>query len=278
MLVSQLLTELASVRGSLARQLLERPEPDLGRAQALFSELQEDLREAQAANPSNMHPLDVLAWVTIDLSQLGLLKGTDRLEAVINALHRFQDAQAGLDAERDPRLLRSQLRVADLLGDEDLAEETLAELRAQGSAAGVYARAIRRAGLPIRGPRLSDEEMESVSDAFDVLDADIDLVARDVRALTLYFNLWWMGHSGYVSLQGERIALPFSQREWQRVLELLDQLDALEPGVMWRLFLRALAEFHVGRPVQARRNIPSTRGPVGDATHRPTRDPDVCRK
>jgi hypothetical protein len=115
----------------------------------------------------------------------------------------------------------------------------------------VYARAIRRSGLPYRDPRLTAEQVADASAAFDILEQDRDLVEKDIRAFSLYFNLWWMGKTGVVPMQGERISLPFTQRDWEHSLALLNGLDMIDAPAMWRLFLRAIAEFHLEQPAQS---------------------------
>ncbi|MEU0266632.1 hypothetical protein [Nocardioides sp. NPDC006303] len=239
-----LLTELASTLATTARLQVTAFEE---RTQALadYDAAKAAIEEARRLAPENYYSLDVLAWATFDLIGAGLLEGDSQLEAIANLIVAFETSDLGGAGTNADMMLRRRMQIGQLFGKAELEDSAYADLLSRGSTSGIILRAVKRAG----GPRMLDWQQEEAAAAFEYAEAEAQSLSKvDQRFREVILNLWFVGVSGHAPFDRERIAASFAMEEWQQ----LDALTraALASGESTRatnlLFLRGLAEFHLG--------------------------------
>ncbi len=245
---SRLEVELASTLAAHAQTLRALPEAAEERVR-LFAEARAVALRARAEDQESYYPIDVLYWATRDAIRGGLLDEEQRADAVAEVLSAFDIIDPlDLDPSQAERYHERRQEFAELIGDPGLAEEAFEALAARGSGAGVYLRARAMADPSSFGRHLLATDVEKLQKALEYLSGYPDLVAGDVRCLNLRFDLWWMLHARQRPFADERYCLPFDGAKWHEALTMIDDLE--RHGGTYRdvplLFLRGLAEFHLG--------------------------------
>lgn len=247
-----LLVELASALAGSA--LHQARVGNVERARDLYRESSENSSVARTAIPDSYHPLDVLAWSTLDLIEAGALSEVDKAEALAALVSAFQtvDVTSYPPASQE-LLLRRQVRVGDEFDRFDLSDPAFRALQERGSAAGYVLRALRLAGA-----RRSNEWTRSnAAAALAYLEQHHPKIHDDPRALELRLDLWWVTRSGDPLFARERVALPFGAADWRSLLELVVRLrrtgQSFRPVVV--SFLAGIAEFHLENFSEALRTL-----------------------
>jgi len=244
---SSLNVELASTFGAHAQALSMVPDAVDERIH-LFSEARAAALQARAVEAS-YHPVDVLTWTTMDLIHDGILDEAERAEAIADVLSAFEliDPQE-LDSSQLERYHRRRQQFAESVGDVHLAEDAFEALASQGSGAGVYLRARAIADPAVIPQPMSARDALNVEAALEYLAQYRDLVLNDVRCLNLQLDLWWILHAKQHPFADERYCVPLNTSEWRQAHTMILELEGT--GRTYRevplLFLRGLAEFHLG--------------------------------
>jgi hypothetical protein len=243
---SALTVELGSVLASKARFLVEHQRADANAAR-VFNELRDALAEARRQDPANYYPVDVLAWATRDMLDADVLSGEQRVEAIAEVLYAFQSSDPNdFRADQLERFQGRRMEFAAVISDADIEADAFEQLRAQGSAAGFYLKAVRLAGL-IGGNARMDPSPGQARDALNYLRSHRVEIGSDLRSLNLLFDLWWRTQAGSRLFEKERAVLPLNESQWVECLGLLDSLQ--EAGESYRAttlaFVRGLALFHL---------------------------------
>jgi hypothetical protein len=246
---SQLLVELASTMAMKSRQSLKSHRPAPGDVMTLMSSLKEVVIHALDEDGANYHALDVWAWSTRDAIDGGILGEEQRIEALGDLMSAFQ--AVAID-ELDPRQITPfhtrRFEMAEMIGDIAAAGNAAEALRARGSGAALFLRALKISGLACRDADAAYDPA-CISLAVDELDGDTELLWQDQRCLDLYLDLWWIANTGERLLTGERMRPALTREQWQRLLLIVTTLAEGESprrsAVL--LFLRALALFHLDR-------------------------------
>jgi len=245
---SSLNVELASTFGAHAQALSAAPDA-VGERVRLFSQAREAVLRARAEDEETYHPVDVLAWTTIDLIRDGVLDEAERAEAITEVLSAFELIDPlELDSSQVERYYRRRQQFAELVGDTGLADEAFDALAAQGSGAGVYLRARGIADPSSLAQPLSATDMENIQTALEYLAEYGDLIASDVRCLNLQFDLWWILYARQRPFADERYCVPFDAAAWHEAQRMVEGLQGTRRTYreVPLLFLRGLAEFHLG--------------------------------
>lgn len=247
-----LLVELASALAGSARHHARVGNVD--RARDLYRESSENSRIARAAIPDSYHPLDVLAWSTLDLIEAGALSEVDKAEALAALVSAFQTVDvSSYPPASQVLLLRRQVRVGDEFDRFDLSEPAFRALQERGSAAGYVLRALRLAGAR----RSTDWTRSNAAEALAYLERHDPAIGDDARALELRLDLWWVARAGDPLFARERVALPFGAADWRALLELVRRLrrtgQSFRPVAL--SFLAAIAEFHLENFSEALRTL-----------------------
>jgi len=250
LLESTILTELAALYGANMVQT-HLVAPDEARMRQLFERAQSLAKDARARNARNFHAVDILAWTTRDILRARVLDATSALEAqadVVHALDMVDPSELGV-VQRE-RYLTRRLQLARQLEDEEMAQEALHDLAAEGSAAGHYLIATETAwgDMAAHWARRGDMDRQGCTEALDYLDAHMDEVRSDLRCMHLRLRLWWTVNARHPMFAGERQAVPFGGDQWRDLLAQLDHLMRVdlasneEPTLQ---YMRGLAMFHL---------------------------------
>lgn len=245
---SMLLVERASAAGGILTHSTGAFGPASPSGQ-LFQGTLDAIQDARHIDPGSYYPLDVLFWITRNLLNAGLLQGADAANALASISNAFLTADPDMfPPAQQEQLWGRELELAQLLSDADLATEAWDALAEMGSGAGHYIEALRHAGLG-PGVRLGEISQQDAALGYAYLRGNWDLARRDSRNLELALDLWWLSRSGRRLLDGERIALPFSDIDWSECLNLALQIE--EQGNSQRAvvvkYIRGVAEFHLGQ-------------------------------
>jgi hypothetical protein len=244
---SSLNVELASTLGAHA-QALSAVQGTADERVHLYADARVALLQARVEDSETYHPVDVLAWTTMDILRANVLGDTERAEAIAEVLSAF-DLLDPLELAPDQVVLynRRRQQFGELIGNADLADEAFDELARLGSGAGVYIRARSIADPSALSPPLSIEQIERIQAAISYLDDYHDLTANDPRCLNLRFDLWWLLRAGQKPFADERYCLPFDANAWRDVRSMIEDMQNCDANYreVPLLFLRGLAEFHL---------------------------------
>lgn len=234
--------ELASVLGAQAFEL-QRSDGHSAVLEGLAERVVSNALAARAVDPENYYPVDVVAWVTIDLSVRGELSDAQRMNLAANALASMSSIDP--DALSPSQRAKYQHRQADLarqLGDDARAAEHLERLAGIEDPAAYFLLALRQSGL------LSGAfDKEGATASLDRLERAPLEVREDWRVSSLMLDLFWMARTGKRFLQGQREALAFGRDDWLAALSLIDVAVGVARYDRYRVtFLRGLAHFHLG--------------------------------
>lgn len=244
-----LLTELASTLATTA--ILQAKFIRGSDAVDSYEAAKDSIRQAQALAPDNYHPLDVLAWATFDLIDVGLLEREKVWESVTTLISEFESIDVSDGGVNLEKYLRRRQRAGELLDQIELEESAYEQLLEIGSSAGIMVSALKLAG----GPRQELWSRYGALKAYEFASAELVRApnAKDQRICEMLLNFWWFGVASERPFARERVALPFSRSEWALAARLVR--DALSSGQSTRevklLFLKALCEFHMGSYSQA---------------------------
>ncbi len=245
---SMLLVERASSAGGILTHATGSfgPHSPNGR---LFQATLDAIQDARHIDPGSYYPLDVLFWTTRNLLSAHLLLGADAADALASISNAFLTADPDMfpPAQKE-QLWTREFELAQLLSDVNLATEAWEALAEMGSGAGHYIEALRRAGLR-PGVRLGEIAPEDAAGGYSYLRDNWEFAQRDSRNLELAFDLWWLSRCGRRLLEGERVALPFTDTDWSECHTIALRIE--EEGNSQRTavvkYVRGIAEFHLGR-------------------------------
>ena len=221
----RLLVEMASTLGTLA-QMETRASEQL----SLVQKAHEYAWKAFSADSRNHYALDVIAWSARDMLNRGGITGEQKLQLVESVTTAFAVADAQeWDIAAANQLDRRRVELSDLIFHPDVSERAFDDLLARKSAAGVVVRAYQIAERESASAS-SDELQEKACRALDWMNQErhLKVVESSAHASFLRFKLWWRSRLGFDLNEGERLALPFSQEDWNQCLRLLARLLAFE--------------------------------------------------
>lgn len=245
-----LFVELAASLASNARHKSNKPTEAI----RLFEDARRLVRDARLVDATNYHAIDVLAWATRDLLDLGVLSGQSEAEALADVLHAFETTDpSDLDPSQLEKFHQRRLQYGQLLEMEAMEQDAFTALTAHGSCAGYYLRAIHLSGLSM----LSREEINPndarLARAHQYLEENKATISRDVRCLDLMLELWWLVNTRSRLFEGERRTVALTQEQWREFLEILQSLELTgeshRPVVL--AYLKGLALFHLGETVHS---------------------------
>ncbi|MER7245826.1 hypothetical protein [Kribbella sp. NPDC000426] len=234
-----LTVELASTLGSIMHEIQrdgtsEQPANLVGR----LDEILRAVMDARAIDPGNLHPLDVLAWSTLDAVRTENLPPQERLNRLANAVATLDSVDRIALNERQRAQLDMRLKqLQELLGNDDAVWERLRSLEVNNDPAATYFLAKFEAETGQSGKRA----------ALDRLWAAPRTTQQDWRCAQLLLELTWEDLTGSHLLQGERVPIHLSDATVRTLLRLSAALqDAELPDRYKLLFVEGLAYFALG--------------------------------
>jgi hypothetical protein len=205
------------------------------------------LRSARLLSQNSYYPIDVLAWATQNLLKGDTLAETERVEVIADLMYAFETAPKDeFDPEQLENFERRRMDFGKYAEQAEVEEEAFQALVAQGSSAGYFLRALHISEPSRSAPDEGPWDEISLRRGLSYLEAHRPQIEGDSRCLDLLLDLWWMTKTKARLFHGERISPPFSNADWQYLLDLVDRLLVLaqssRPLVL--SYLRGLSLFH----------------------------------
>ena len=243
---ANLLVELGSVLGTKTSSLVQVLD-DRFRAVTCFRTMRDVLRSARLLSQNSYYPIDVLAWATQNLLKGDTLAETERVEVIADLMYAFETAPKDeFDPEQLENFERRRMDFGKYAEQAEVEEEAFQALVAQGSSAGYFLRALHISEPSRSAPDEGPWDEISLRRGLSYLEAHRPQIEGDSRCLDLLLDLWWMTKTKARLFHGERISPPFSNADWQYLLDLVDRLLVLaqssRPLVL--SYLRGLSLFH----------------------------------
>ncbi|MFM4908783.1 MULTISPECIES: P-loop NTPase [Aeromonas] len=244
-----LLNELASIYGTRAREYIRAEKPTELVLQEFYQAKKIAMR-ARSLIPEDFFPVDVVAWCTKDILRHADLKEEDRLDIIASIFNVFSLCDGEEINPRDRAMLhKRRLEFSELLGNEDLRQESLHALAKLGSTAGFYLQAVYIAGgLPSAETPIDNSMIEKYKKAISYLDDNYENIRLDGKCLYLYLRYWWSSSSKLPFFPKERTAVPFDLPQWNKALGLVENLITLSDdyAIPSLLYLQAICKWQLG--------------------------------
>lgn len=246
-------TELAAVTGT---GILGAIDGTANRDELLwrYNQLKLSVDTARSTNPNSYHPVDILAWVTKDIAQSGVLDEPERMDAIVDALDAVNTVDVDLLSPVDLSLLQGKrAELATLAGDDQMRADALEALEKMGSAAGYYLRAWELGGSPQGVDIVDDATASRFEGAWEYLQSNRGRIANDPRCLNLLFDYWWQSKVRRPLFNSERLVWPFGEADCLYLTELARDLKELQASYRWLslALLEGIALFHDNRMPEA---------------------------
>ncbi|MCD0448334.1 hypothetical protein LO762_03855 [Actinocorallia sp. API 0066] len=246
---SSLLVEQASVVGSQLYELLHSgPDgtlPSSAPTESIMEMLDRVVQitaRAMRGAQDEYYPVDVLCWVTIELTKQKALPEADSADLIAECVSRLLLIDvADLSPRQEAKYNSRFADIAALADEAQIAEERLQRLAAIDEPLAAYLYALRVSGLIRREPH-----QMGVRKALEFLQTH-PAAYEDKKCLRLLVDLFWLDKTGYRFMAEERLTLPLTKQNWLECLELANLLSSGDDLSALRVeFMRALAQFHLG--------------------------------
>jgi hypothetical protein len=246
---SYLKGELASILGTKATELSDGNH-DEG-AKECYELVKQINNYAFASNPDNYSALDVLAWTTDNLIRKNVLKGTEKITAEAEMISLFEMAEMeGISEQNKESFYSRKMKFYELIGNENLADNTFNFLNANGYATGYYIRAKKIIGFSDTEGKIRELELiEKNKEAYEYLYLNFDKIKEDGKCLFLLLKSWWTWKAKAPLFSKEKQAIPLSKKDWEFCLEIIELLlfndEVYQSATI--LYLKAITQFHLGQ-------------------------------
>ncbi|MCE7915801.1 MAG: hypothetical protein DYH15_14335 [Nitrosomonas sp. PRO4] len=241
--------ELGTLLATKTKQSLDQNQLDINTAK-LFWQAKENILKAIVSNPEDYHPVDVLAWASLETLRKKLLNEKEKIEVQADLFHIFFSVEGdGYDPEQYKKFLERRLEVAQFFGNKDLSEKAFTELTSQGSKAGYYLHAMHLINRTLLAEEFSKEHIKHYEEAASYLETNRTSIIEDGRCLRLLLKAWWISKAQKPILSGERQTMPFSNEDWTYVWKLTNEIlmtDEIYSTPLVR-YINGMSLFQLGR-------------------------------
>lgn len=252
-----LLNERASIYGYLT--------VSLARTQANEDEIWANYLAARTAISAAIsvaggyYPQDVGMWAPYDVLQAAKLSLSPirRAELKADILSVIDDVDVSLlTSVSAEKFLARRLRVAQGIGEDDIAQEALLELEKVSPSVAYFlqARSICSELFGDLEEPFSIELTEKAKVAAKYLEDRLDKISGDVRPLLLLLQLQWIGATRHRLLRSERFPIPADRTFQKKILSTVADLNQAAPGGARNVFrfLEATLEWVQGDTSRSR--------------------------
>lgn len=172
-------------------------------------------------------PMDVGLWTPSDLLQKCEMEDWRKAELIADIHDTLDQIDLGtLTPTQRDRFDMRRFKTGYAIGDPSLSETAFQELTERGSPAGCYLRARQIApDWRDHAEKFSADERERARHAADFLDDHPDLIAQDVRSLSLLLECRWISELGRRPFVGQRQPLPATHASARLFLDLVQRLN-----------------------------------------------------
>jgi hypothetical protein len=248
MLRLALTVELASTLGAIVHEISAQGSglEAVGMTDRLDDILKAVL-SARAIDPSNLHPIDVLAWSTRDAIKAEVLGPSERLNRLANAIATLESVdRSSLKAHQLAQLDGRESELNKIIGNDDALWENLRNLQANADPAATYFLAKWEAA---KGP-------EGENSARGILWRAPVATRQDWRCAQLLLELTWKKVTGQRLLIGERVPVNLSHEDLTQLSVLISDIGETElPDRHKLLFVKGFTEFVQGNFSDAKRTF-----------------------
>lgn len=190
---------------------------------ASYKDAVKHCKKAILLDSENVNSLDVQFRLVKSELNMQTKKGALSTEQHIEFVSELCDVLGNESWDQSPEFYgQRKMELAEILGDENLKTEALAELAKAGSFAGEYLLAWRSIYYPDRAWR-PPNEIDEALERIETLKA-----LTDFRLLRLYVTAWWYRYAkvDLFDQNSERRTVGLSQSQWEHYLEWLRKLRA----------------------------------------------------
>lgn len=256
-----LAVELASTLGAITHEVTHAPDTADGslgltiRLDDIFSAV----KGALAIDPTNVHPIDVLAWATRDALESGALSEAERVDRAASAVAMIESVdRESISAAKRAQLDERSATLESLLKNDDAVWGYLAELHLNEDPAATYF----LAQFDVR------EGQDGEARALARLESS-PVTLKDWRCANLFLNLAWKRTTGSELLRGERAPLYMTEREVSYLRKVTASLDGVELPDAYRVtYVNAMLAFIGGDYPAARREFRAAQEATRQLTRR----------
>ncbi|WP_231441525.1 P-loop NTPase [Brevibacterium zhoupengii] len=256
-----LAVELASTLGAITHEVTNSKDAtadNLGLATRL-DDIFNAVKSALAIDPTNVHPIDVLAWATRDALRSGVLSESERVDRAASALAMIESVDRdSVSAAKRAQLDDRSATLEGLLKNDEAVWHYLAELDVNEDPAATYflAQFDARDGGDGEAKALTRLENSPAT-------------LRDWRCANLLLNLAWKRATGSDLLHGERVPLYMTEHEARYLRHVIASLDGVELPDTYRLnYVSAMLAFIGGDYPDARLEFRATQEATRQLTRR----------
>lgn len=245
--------ELGTLLATRTKQSLDQNQIDFNTTK-LFWQAKNSLNKSIASNPEDYHPVDVLAWASLEALKKKLLSEQEKLEVQADLFHILFSANGdGYDPEQYKKFLERRLEVAEFFGNRKLSDQAFSELNSHGSKAGYYLRATQIIKNILFSERFQEEHIEYYDKVASYLEANRLNIVGDGRCLSLLLRSWWISKGHKPILSGERQTMHFTPDDWGYVWKLTNEILMTDEIYATPVisYLNGIALFHLGRVAES---------------------------
>jgi hypothetical protein len=245
--------ELASILGTRTLEILKSNEPK--EAAIFYNSVRTRISKLKSKFPSDFRLVDILAWTTFAIIEKGGLLEEEKLKARVELLHYFELAEdEGLSPNDYKKLNERKNRYGQIFGDEKISDEAFENLKKMNPAIAYYLRAKEKLHNVDLTGELSEQDINSCTDALEYLEHQhyhhYEDVKNDGRYLYLLFKVWWIFKSKTSLFGSVEQALPFKYEDWETCLSKINELLIINeelysfPSLR---YIKAVALFQLGQ-------------------------------
>ena len=250
-----LLVERASLYGFLAYDCAKRDSADED-VWSSYMAARVAIRRAVSVTDA-YYPLDVGLWTPADLLEIAELSDARRAEIKADIYSTLDQVDAdALPPKQQEKFQVRQMRLGNVLGNEELKEDAFRELESIGSTAGYFLRARSIAPL-LTGDvdEFGSTDVLKAKHAAAFLQSRLEDIKDDGRCLSLLFECRWIAAMRRRSFRGRRQPLPAddeTRRELLAILRVLNRASGDSARNVTR-YLEAVLLWVTGADEDARR-------------------------
>lgn len=213
-----------------------------------FKVLAENAYEVMNCLPESVYPIDVLSWAGESVLAQNKLCERTRVIIYSTVLEVFEQYRIINGSNYNIEAYNKGInRVAEIIGDVELAERTYQELLNENSTAGIFFRAKSCLGeVSIYSP-VGDKEQLIVDKVLQVFEENKKLVYQNTACLYMMLQLYWLKYTGRPLLYREKDTVYLADDEWKNIIAITERLLELQPDWDYPIprYIYAIALFHI---------------------------------
>lgn len=254
--LGKFLGEKVSCLGTEIKVLCDTPNLNDIEIVTKFKKLTENVYEVMNCLPESTYPIDVLSWT--GEAVLAKDKLCERIRIIIysTVLEAFEQYRIINGGNYNVEAYNKGInRIAETIGDVELAEKTYQELLNENSTAGIFFRAKMCLGEVSLYSPAENKDRSIMDNALQIFEENKELVYQNTACLYMMLQLYWLKYTGYPLLYREKDTVHLAIDEWQNLIVIAEQLLELQPDWDYPIprYIYAIALFHIGNIPESQR-------------------------